>query len=47
MPFKNAPKKFGFLTGLKQNIGHVMVLCLTEKDLPLSREVDAVPVGYL
>lgn len=34
-------------SGLQQNIGHGMVICLTEKDIPLSRDVDAAPVGYL
>ena len=43
----NAPSSFKFLSGLQQNIGHGMVICLTEKDIPLSRDVDAVPVGYL
>jgi len=47
MPSSNAPKHFSFLAGLKKNIGHGMVGCLTEKDIPLSREVDAVPIGYL
>lgn len=47
MPSSNAPKHFSFLAGLKKNIGHGMVVCLTEKDIPLSREVDAVPIGYL
>lgn len=46
-PVKNAPSNFNFLSGLNKNIGHGMVICLTEKDIPLSRTVDAVPVGYL
>ncbi len=46
-PTANAPSNFKFLANLKQNIGHGMVLCLTEKDIPLSREVDAVPIKYL
>ena len=46
-PAANAPSSFKFLSGLQQNIGHGMVICLTEKDIPLSRDVDAVPVGYL
>ncbi len=46
-PAANAPSNFKFLAGLKQNIGHGMVVCFTEKDIPLSRDVDAVPVGYL
>lgn len=46
-PAANAPSNFKFLAGLKQNIGHGMVICLTERDIPLSRDVDAVPVGYI
>lgn len=46
-PAANAPSNFKFLSGLQQTIGHGMVICLTEKDIPLSRDVDAVPVGYL
>lgn len=46
-PSTNAPSNFKFLSGLQQNIGHGMIICLTEKDNPLSRDVDAVPVGYL
>ncbi len=46
-PADNAPSNFKYLAGLKQNIGHGMVICLTEKDIPLSRDVDAMPVGYL
>lgn len=46
-PTSNAPTNFKFLEGLQQKIGHGMVICLTEKDMPLSRDVDAVPIGYL
>ncbi|MBM3610954.1 MAG: ATP-binding protein [Alphaproteobacteria bacterium] len=46
-PLKNAPKNFGFLQNLKQNIGQGMVVCLTDKDYPLSRDINAVPIGYL
>ncbi len=46
-PTANAPSNFKFLSILQQNIGHGIVVCLTEKDIPLSRDVDAVPVGYL
>jgi predicted AAA+ superfamily ATPase len=46
-PSSNAPKNFNFLTDLKPNLGHGLVVCFTETDLPLSREVDAVPVSYL
>jgi uncharacterized protein len=46
-PVNNAPANFNFLSVLQQNIGYGMVVCLTENDIPLSKEVDAVPVGYL
>jgi predicted AAA+ superfamily ATPase len=46
-PSANAPRNFNFLSKLKQNIGHGLVICLIEKDIPLSREVDAVPIWYL
>lgn len=46
-PVKNAPSNFNFLAGSQKNIGHGMVVCLTETDIPLSRSVDAIPVGYL
>lgn len=43
----NAPKTFNFLEKLNQPIGSGMVICLSDKDYPLSKEVDAVPVTYL
>ncbi|MEY3182348.1 MAG: hypothetical protein RLZ35_333 [Pseudomonadota bacterium] len=46
-PSANAPRNFNFLSKLKQNIGHGLVICLIERDIPLSREVDAVPIWYL
>jgi predicted AAA+ superfamily ATPase len=46
-PSANAPSHFKFLEKSAKHVGHGMVVCLTEQDLPLSREVDAVPVGYL
>lgn len=46
-PTMHAPKNFHFLSRLKQNIGHGMVLCLIDQAMPLSHEVDAVPIHYL
>jgi predicted AAA+ superfamily ATPase len=46
-PSANASRNFNFLSKLKQNIGHGLVICLIEKDIPLSREVDAIPIWYL
>lgn len=46
-PSANAPHSFNFLSKLKQSIGHALVICLIEKDIPLSSEVDAIPVEYL
>jgi hypothetical protein len=46
-PLNNAPSNFNFLSRLQKPMGHGMVLCLTEKDFPLSPSVDAVPLRYL
>lgn len=46
-PTANAPSNFKFLSILHRNIGHGIVICFTAKDIPLSRDVDAVPIGYL
>lgn len=46
-PSANVRLNFKFLSGLQQHVGHGMVLCLINKDIPLSREIDAVPVSYL
>ena len=46
-PENNAPTNFNFLQVGSQQLGHGMVICLLQKDLPLSRTVDAVPVSYL
>ena len=46
-PSKNASRYFPMLAKLGRDVGHGAVICLREKDIPLSREVDAVPVGYL
>ncbi|MEW6218899.1 MAG: ATP-binding protein [Thermodesulfobacteriota bacterium] len=46
-PAASASRHFSVLARLKREIGHGAVICLRETDVPLSREVDAVPVGYL
>ncbi len=46
-PSRTASKHFPVLAKLKREIGHGAVICLRETDVPLSREVDAIPVGYL
>jgi predicted AAA+ superfamily ATPase len=46
-PSHMASNNFSILRRLGKNIGHGVVLCFVEKDIPLSREVTAVPVGYL
>ena len=46
-PSQNAAKNFAVLKKLGQKVGHGAVICLRETDVPLSPEVDAIPVGYL
>jgi len=46
-PSKTASKHFPVLKKLGRKIGHGAVICLREEDIALSREVDAIPVGYL
>ncbi len=46
-PSQTASKNFYLLEKLGKKVGHGAVLCFVEKDIPLSREVTAVPVGYL
>ena len=40
-------KGFGFLEKTKATIGHGVVICLVDKLLPISKEVDAVPLFYI
>jgi predicted AAA+ superfamily ATPase len=42
-----ATKSFSALQALKKPIGMGAVICMREKDIPLSREIMAVPIGYL
>ena len=46
-PFKTASKHFHVLEKLGKKVGHGAVVCFVEKAVPLSREVTAIPVGYL
>jgi len=46
-PGKMASKHFPALAKLQRKVGHGAVICLRSTDLPLSRDVDAIPVGYL
>lgn len=46
-PSYSSSSNFNFLKKTKKNIGHGAVVCLVDKDVPLSKEVDAIPVGYL
>ncbi len=46
-PSKTASKQFSTLAKLGKKLGHGAVICLCEKDIPLSRDVDAIPIGYL
>jgi uncharacterized protein len=46
-PSQSASKQFPVLAKLKRKVGHGAVICLRETDVPLSREVTAIPAGYL
>ena len=46
-PSLTASKNFHLLGKLGKKLGHGAVICFVEKDVPLSREVTAIPVGYL
>lgn len=46
-PSQNARRQFAVLDKLGKTIGPGAVLCLVERDIPLSQTVTAVPVGYL
>jgi len=46
-PSLNATKNFSSLEKLECSIGLGAVICLTINDVPLSRKVTAIPVGYL
>ena len=46
-PGYNAIKSFPVLEKLAKNIGPGAVICLRKEDVPLSREVTVIPIGYL
>lgn len=46
-PSKTASKNFSALEKLGRRVGHGFVICFVEKEVPLSREVTAIPIGYL
>lgn len=46
-PSRTASKHFPVLEKLKKRVGHGAVICFVEKDVPLSQDVTAVPIGYL
>lgn len=46
-PSHNAKKHFTVLDKLGKTVGPGAVLCFVERDIPLSRSVTAVPLGYL
>jgi predicted AAA+ superfamily ATPase len=46
-PSKTASKNFSALEKFDKKIGHGAVICFVEKDVPLSRDVTAIPVGYI
>ena len=47
MGLLTATKSFNVLNSLKKEVGTGAVICLREKDIPLSREATAIPIGYL
>ncbi len=46
-PSLTATKNFDVLNKLGKKVGHGAVICFVERDVPLSKEVTAIPVGYL
>ena len=46
-PSFNAANNFLLLAKLSQRVGHGAILCLRPKDIPLSAEIDAIPIAYL
>jgi predicted AAA+ superfamily ATPase len=46
-PSHNARRNFKVLDKLNKPVGPGAVICFVERDIPLSREVTAVPFGYL
>lgn len=46
-PSATASKHFHLLGKLGKKVGHGAVLCFVERDVALSENVTAIPVGYL
>lgn len=46
-PSQNARRPFSVLEKLGKTIGPGAVICFVERDVPLSQQVAAMPVGYL
>lgn len=46
-PSKTFSKNFSLLKKFQKKIGHGAIICFVEKDIPLSSEVTAIPVGYI
>ena len=46
-PSHNAKRHFTVLDKLNKPVGPGAVICFVERDIPLSREVTAIPLGYL
>lgn len=46
-PSQTASKNFSVLKKFDKKVGHGAVICFVEKDVPLSRDVTAIPVGYI
>ena len=46
-PSKNSSKNFLELKKFNKKIGHGVVICFVEKDVSLSKDVTAIPVGYI
>ncbi len=46
-PSRTASRHFPLLEKLGKPVGHGAVICFVENDVPLSRDVTAIPVGYL
>ena len=47
IPGRNSVKNFSTLNKLNIPIGHGGVICLSEKHIPITRDVDAIPVAYI
>ena len=46
-PSKTSSKNFSALEKFDKKVGHGVVICFVERDVPLSKDVTAIPVGYL